>query len=73
MVLQEVPTGIFADTWAGKLSSLGLETIDISPNIGYIMSPKDKNEILNTKKAAFLLTGAMNNKAVKDIEGRQPS
>jgi len=33
------------------------------------MSQKDEAEILNIKKAAFLLTNALNKKALKDIEG----
>ena len=68
MVVKEKPSGKFADAWADLVAKSNVPVVDISQNLGSLMSPKDAEEILNIKKAAFLLTNAMNKAAVKEIE-----
>lgn len=67
-VVKEKPSGKFAETWADVLSKADVPIVDIAHNLGSIMSPKDAEEILCVKKAAFLLTNAFNKTAIKDIE-----
>lgn len=67
-VIKEKPSGKFAETWADMISKSGIKVVDISHNLGFVMSAKDAEEILCVKKAAFLLTNAINKAAIKDIE-----
>jgi len=52
------------------MAESGLPIVDVSSSVGSILSPKDEDEVKNVKKAAFLLSKAMTNRAIKDIEGR---
>ena len=67
--LQEKPTGTFAEAWSGVISASNVPLVDISKCLGSIMCRKDQKELLNIRKASFLLTNAMNKKALKEIEG----
>lgn len=67
-VVKEKPSGKFADAWSEVISNSSIPLVDIAHNLGSIMSRKDSEEILCVKKAAFLLTNAINKTAIKDIE-----
>ena len=43
--------------------------MDISANVGALLSAKDDEEVKNVRKAAYLVSSALNNRGVKDIEG----
>lgn len=43
--------------------------MDISANVGALLSTKDEEEVKNVRKAAYLVSSALNNRGVKDIEG----
>jgi Xaa-Pro aminopeptidase len=68
---QEKPVGALADAWKQALSDTGLATADIAPALASVMSAKDEDEVKNVRKAAFLVSSALNNRGVKDIEGEQ--
>ncbi len=68
MVIKERPSGKFAENWADFVSKSEIKIADIGHNLGLLMSSKDPEEILCIKKAAFLLTNAINKTAIKDIE-----
>lgn len=67
--MQERPTGAFAEAWSGLMLASDVTLVDISKCLGSVMCTKDQKEILNVKKASFLLANAMNKKALKEIEG----
>lgn len=66
---KEKPTGAFVEAWGKVLSESGLPVVDVSVGLGSVLAQKDDDEIKNVKKAAFLLSKAMTNGAVKEIEG----
>lgn len=66
---KEKPTGAFAESWNKLTAESGLQAVDVSASVGSILSPKDEDEVKNVKKAAFLLSKALTNRAIKDIEG----
>lgn len=68
-VLQEKPSGALADAWKAALAETGTATVDIGPALASVMAVKDDDEVKNVRKAGFLVSSAVTNRAVKDIEG----
>ena len=64
----EVGSGAFAEAWQSKVGASGVSVVDVAEGLGGVLSEKDDDEVLNVKKAAFLLTRAMEATAVKEIE-----
>jgi hypothetical protein len=67
--LQDKATGAFAEAWAAALAASELPVVDVSAAIGTLLSAKDDDEVKNVRKAAYLVSSAMNNRGVRDIEG----
>jgi nucleosome binding factor SPN SPT16 subunit len=67
-VLQEKPTGDFAAAWLAALAASGLQTVYVASGLADTMSVKDEEEVKNVKKAAYLVSSALNNRGFKDIE-----
>jgi len=67
--LQDKATGAFAEAWAAALAASELPVVDVSASVGSILSVKDDDEVKNVRKAAYLVSSAMNNRAIRDIEG----
>ena len=59
--LQDKATGAFAEAWSAALAASELPVVDISTAVGTLLSAK----------AAYLVSSAMNNRGVKDIEGER--
>lgn len=66
--VQEKPTGAFAAAWLAAMTAAGLQTVDVGSGLADTMSIKDEEEIKNIKKAAYLISSALNNRGFKDIE-----
>ena len=67
--LQDKPEGKLTDTWGNLLNESGLSTVDVSGAIADLLSAKDANEIMNTKKAAFMTASTMKSFTVPRLEG----
>lgn len=67
--MQAKAEGPVAALWLQKLAESGLKTVDVAPGLADAMAVKDEEEVKNVKKAAFLISSAMNNFAVGQIEG----
>ena len=57
--LQEKPEGKVAEVWGGKLSESGLATIDVGAGLANVFAPKDKDELQNIRRSAFLSATVM--------------
>ena len=51
------------------LAASGLPTVDVSAHVSDVLTAKDGDEVKNVRKAAYLVSSALNNRGVKDIEG----
>lgn len=69
LIFQEKPAGALAEAWNQALADSGLTTVDVAAGLAAAMTVKDDAEIKNVRKAAFLVSSAINNRGVKDIEG----
>ena len=69
--LQDKATGAFAEAWSAALAASELPVVDISTAVGTLLSAKEDDEVKNVRKAAYLVSSAMNNRGVKDIEGER--
>ncbi len=67
--MQDKAVGAFAEAWAAALAASELPVVDLSAAVGTILSAKDEDEVKNIRKAAYLVSSAMNNRGVRDIEG----
>lgn len=67
--VQDKPEGKLTDTWGNLLNESGLSTVDVSGALADLLSAKDANEIMNTKKAAFMTASAMKSFTVIRLEG----
>ena len=67
--VQEKPHGPVAEAWLKCLADSGLATVDVSQGLGLAMSAKDDDEVMNIKKAGHLVSSAVTNFAVPEIEG----
>ena len=67
-LVKEKPQGAFADAWSAQVEASGLPVVDIAAGVGGVLVGKDGDEVVNVKKAAFLLTRAMEACAVPEIE-----
>ena len=65
---KELPSGAFAEAWQSQVAASGVKVVDVSEGVGSVLASKDDEEVLNVKKAAFLLTRAMETTAVREIE-----
>ena len=70
--LQEKPEGKIAELWGGKLSESGLATIDVSAGLANVFAPKDKDELQNIRRSAFLSATVMRAFAVPTLESELP-
>ena len=66
--LQEKPEGKVAEVWGGKLSESGLATIDVGAGLANVFAPKDKDELQNIRRSAFLSATVMRAFAVPTLE-----
>lgn len=67
--MQEKPTGSFAALWQKKLGDTGCALVDVSSGLADAMGVKDDGEVKNVKKAAYLVSSAVNTFAVPQLEG----
>lgn len=65
---REAPEGNLLETWAEKLKSANFQLTDIANGLSDLFAVKDKEELVNVKKAAFLTTNVMNNCVVPKLE-----
>jgi len=65
---KEKPSGSFAEAWEAAVGKSGVPVVDVAKAVGSVLAVKDDDEVINVKKAAFLLTKAMEETAVKEIE-----
>ena len=66
---QEKPEGPLAALWLQKLGGCGAALVDAGAGLADAMSSKDEEEVKNVRKAAFLISAAVNAFAVPQIEG----
>ena len=66
--LQEKPEGKVAEVWGGKLSESGLATVDVGAGLSNTFAPKDKDELQNIRRSAFLSATVMRAFAVPTLE-----
>jgi Xaa-Pro aminopeptidase len=69
--LQDKATGAFGEAWSAALAASELPVVDVSAAVGTLLSIKDEDEVKNVRKAAYLVSSAMNNRGVRDIEGER--
>lgn len=67
-LVREAPEGNLLETWAEKLKSANFQLTDIANGLSDLFAVKDKEELVNVKKAAFLTTNVMNNCVVPKLE-----
>lgn len=66
--MQENPTGAFAEAWGKKLSEADFNIIDTAADFGSLFAIKETEELTNVRKAAYLVSFAVKERAVRDIE-----
>lgn len=66
--MQEKPEGKVAELWLQKLGDSGLATTDVAPGLARVFAVKDKEEIQNVRRAAFLAASVMRNYAIPYLE-----
>lgn len=67
--LQEKPVGPTTEAWQRMVQEAGFNTVDVGEGLASAMAPKDEEESKNIKKAAFLVSSAVQSFAVPQIEG----
>ncbi|PON69603.1 FACT complex subunit Spt [Parasponia andersonii] len=67
-IAREVPEGNLLETWAEKLKNANFQLSDVANGLSDLFAVKDKEELVNVKKAAFLTTNVMNNIVVPKLE-----
>ncbi|GAB4820394.1 hypothetical protein N2152v2_007440 [Parachlorella kessleri] len=65
---KEKPEGPFASLWLETLAGSGLSTVDVGAALADAWAVKDEDELKNLRKAAFLVSSAVNSFAVPQIE-----
>jgi nucleosome binding factor SPN SPT16 subunit len=65
---KEKPSGAFAEAWFAALESSQLPVVDVAGGVGSVLAVKDADETRNIKKAAYLVSNALQLQGVKDIE-----
>lgn len=51
------------------MASSGIEVTDIAKDVGTLLLTKDEDEVKNIRKAAYLVSAALQRQAVKGLEG----
>lgn len=67
-IARETPEGNLLETWAEKLKNVNFQLGDVTNGLSDIFAFKDKEELVNVKKAAFLTTNVINNVVVPKLE-----
>ncbi|OMO73146.1 hypothetical protein CCACVL1_17441 [Corchorus capsularis] len=67
-IAREAPEGKLLETWADKLKSASFQLADITNGLSDLFAVKDKEELMNVKKAAYLSYNVMNNIVVPKLE-----
>ncbi|KAL5580412.1 hypothetical protein UlMin_012854 [Ulmus minor] len=67
-IAREAPEGKLLETWADKLKNANFQLVDVANGLSDLLAVKDKEELVNVKKAAFLTTNVMNNIVVPKLE-----
>jgi nucleosome binding factor SPN SPT16 subunit len=65
---KEKPTGAFASAWLAALAGAGVAVVDVAAGLGEAMAVKDADEIMNVKKAGFLVSSALTKVGLKEVE-----
>lgn len=68
--VQEKPDGKIAELWQSKVSASNLGTTDMTQGLASVFAVKDKDEIQNVKKSAYLSAIVLRSYAVPHLEGR---
>ena len=61
--------GDFGSCWSDKLAASGMQVMDIAKDVGTLLLTKDEDEVKNIRKAAYLVSAALQRQAVKQLEG----
>ncbi|XVF41714.1 hypothetical protein PTKIN_Ptkin01aG0302300 [Pterospermum kingtungense] len=67
-IAREAPEGKLLETWAEKLKSAGFQHTDVTNGLSDLFAVKDKEELMNVKKAAYLSYNVLNNVVVPKLE-----
>ncbi|KAG4122742.1 hypothetical protein ERO13_D11G285400v2 [Gossypium hirsutum] len=67
-IAREAPEGKLLETWAEQLKSAGFQLADVTNGLSDLFAVKDKEEVMNVKKAAYLSYNVMNNIVVPRLE-----
>ncbi|MBA0859974.1 hypothetical protein Goshw_012680 [Gossypium schwendimanii] len=67
-IAREAPEGKLLETWAEQLKSAGFQLSDVTNGLSDLFAVKDKEEVMNVKKAAYLSYNVMNNIVVPRLE-----
>ncbi|PPD81252.1 hypothetical protein GOBAR_DD21825 [Gossypium barbadense] len=67
-IAREAPEGKLLETWAEQLKSAGFQLTDVTNGLSDLFAVKDKEEVMNVKKAAYLSYNVMNNIVVPRLE-----
>ncbi|XWS58057.1 hypothetical protein CRYUN_Cryun08bG0002500 [Craigia yunnanensis] len=67
-IAREAPEGKLLETWAEKLKSASFQLNDVTNGLSDLFAVKDKEELMNVKKAAYLGYNVMNNIVVPRLE-----
>ncbi|XVF05897.1 hypothetical protein REPUB_Repub06bG0001500 [Reevesia pubescens] len=68
-IAREAPEGKLLETWAEKLKSASFQLADVTNGLSDLFAMKDKEELMNVKKAAYLSYNVINNIVVPRLEG----
>lgn len=71
--MQDKLDGKLASVWSSVLQSSEVSTVDASPAIMEPLHVKDKDEVTNSKRAAFLAARVMKDFLVPKLECELPS
>ena len=69
--MQDKHGGAFAETWAAVLAASEVPTVDVSAEMGNLLASKEEDEVKNVRKAAYLVSSALNMRCGKRLEGRE--
>ncbi|KAE8678035.1 FACT complex subunit SPT16 [Hibiscus syriacus] len=67
-IAREAPEGKLLETWAEQLKSSGFQLTDVTNGLSDLFAVKDKEEVMNVKKAAYLSYNVMNNIVIPKLE-----
>ncbi|XP_021282525.1 FACT complex subunit SPT16-like [Herrania umbratica] len=67
-IAREALEGKLLETWAEKLKSATFQLTDVTNGLSDLFAVKDKEELMNVKKAAYLSYNVMNNVVVPKLE-----